>query len=96
MRPTIERLQTQNIYGHLSFDVTFRPDVTFLYGPNSCGKTAVLRTINAILVEGFAYLGQVTLSDGTVLDGSEDEGDYPVWHIEQDRRLHKPWLRGRG
>ena len=42
-------LHIKGLYGCYSYDVTFNPDVTFIYGANGCGKTTVLNITEAII-----------------------------------------------
>lgn len=55
----VNRFYAKKLHGYLDIDVKFFDDITFLYGINGCGKTSVLRSINALLSGSLKYLGDI-------------------------------------
>jgi predicted ATP-binding protein involved in virulence len=68
----ITRIRIEKLFGTLTHDIPLGDEgVTFIHGPNGCGKTTVLRLVHALLGNQLQYLKTVdfrtllvTFSDG--------------------------------
>ena len=79
----IARLEAQHVHGHLSIDVEFFEDLTFLTGLNGSGKTSALRLLMALLTPSIEELWAISFSTAAVTV-REDE---LRWWSRRKRRL---------
>jgi predicted ATP-dependent endonuclease of OLD family len=70
----IRHFHGEKVHGYLGFDITFKPDLTFLTGINGSGKTSAVRAITALLapsVRDLADIAYDALSVTVEHEGSE-------------------------
>ncbi|HHT7138649.1 TPA: AAA family ATPase [Bacillus cereus] len=83
----IRNITAENFMGYRNIDLTF-PDekVTILHGRNGCGKTTLLRIINALLSLNDDFLREEGISKVGILFKrvEEDEEEYEEWLDEED------------
>lgn len=74
----VSRFFCSKLHGFLDMDVRFNADLNFLTGINGAGKTAVLKTINAMIspIPNFHYLSNIEFSSIIV-------------YLEKDRNKYK-------
>lgn len=58
----IDRIRIKNLYGR-NYDVSFKKDVSFLYGSNGCGKTVILKAVNAVLSGNYSFLKEADVEE---------------------------------
>ena len=65
-------ISVRDLFGNLNHDVPLsRGGVTFIHGPNGCGKTTILRLVQALLTGDLQTLKTVDFSELTI---SYDDG----------------------
>lgn len=58
----INRFIGKNLHGYIDVDVKFNNDLTFLYGINGCGKTTIVKLIDAMINLSFSVLSDIVFS----------------------------------
>ena len=62
----ISELHAEQVYGHLSIEVNFFDDITFLTGLNGSGKTTALRLLMALIMPNIEELQIIRFSTASV------------------------------
>ncbi len=53
----IEKIIVKQLFGYLDYEIPLKPDkITLIHGPNGCGKTTILRLIDAIFNKNYAVI----------------------------------------
>lgn len=69
----IDRIRIKNLYGQ-NYDIKLKPDISFLYGENGCGKTVVLKAINSVLSGNYSFLHEADVEE-VIIDIYKDIND---------------------
>ena len=77
-RRRLQRVEVDGLFGIYDhrFELELNSRVTLLHGPNGVGKTTILKMVDALLTERFAYFR--TISFGRLLLGFEDGAELEV------------------
>lgn len=52
----IKKVQFAKLFGYFDYSIEFHEKVTIIHGPNGCGKTTMLKIIDAVFNRNVDYL----------------------------------------
>lgn len=58
----ISLVEIRDLFGYYNYSISLHNKITIIHGPNGCGKTTVLKLINAFFNKDLAYLRKVDFS----------------------------------
>lgn len=58
----IKKFEIQKLHGEYDYSIVFNKDITFLFGPNGCGKTTILSILSYIITGKYYKLIDYTFS----------------------------------
>lgn len=70
----IKEFEITKLHGEYDYKVSFNRDITFIYGPNGCGKTTVLSLLSSIITNKFYKLLDYKFSKLNLIYGEGKKG----------------------
>ena len=52
----IKKFEIEKLHGEYDYSITFNKDITFLFGPNGCGKTTILSILSSVITSRYYKL----------------------------------------
>lgn len=82
----IEKIIVKQLFGYLDYEIPLKPDkITLIHGPNGCGKTTILRLIDAIFNKNYAVIRNTPFKE--LIINFNDQSNLKV---ERNVKITKP------
>lgn len=60
----IEKIIVKKLFGYLDYEIPLKPDnITLIHGPNGCGKTTILRLLDAVFKCNYRIIGNTPFNE---------------------------------
>lgn len=77
----IKKFEIRKLHGEYDYSISFNKDITFLFGPNGCGKTTILSILSYIITGKYYKLIDYTFSSLILTYSNNEKKDDKIIEI---------------
>ncbi|MDR6642748.1 putative ATPase [Luteibacter sp. 1214] len=91
----LKALRARGVHGYLHFDIKFNDSLSFLVGPNGCGKSSALRLIEALITPSLQDIISTSLEGATLEFEHSGDKRIDVYRSGESLSISASWVDAR-